>query len=841
MTSSLSDVRLALRAWRRSPTFTLIVVASIALGIGANTAIFTLVDQVLLRTLPVREPEALVQVTKTGTTYGSNWGDGSEMSYPLYTDFRDNNQVFDGLFGRFGFAFHIGFSGRTERVLGELVTGTYFPVLGVGAAAGRTLTPDDDRLPGGHPVAVLSHGFWTSRFAADPSIVGRSMIINNHPYTVVGVARAGFEGIELGRPTQVFVPIMMKAQLTPGWNALDDRRWQWVRVFGRLKRGVSIDQAKAALQPFYRSRLELEVKEQAFSGASERVRQRFLENKIQLLPGAQGRSGFRRALTTPLWVLMGIAGGVLLIACANVANLLLARAAARQREMAIRLALGGTRRRLVQQLLVESILLALAGGLAGLAVAAIGAPLVLGFFANPDVPDPVSTVPDARILAFTFAVSALTGILFGLAPALQSTRPRLAPTLKDQAGSVLGGGHARFRKALVATQVAVSLLLLISAGLFIRTLNNLLAVDIGFTADSLISFTVDPSLNGYTPARNKQLARTLLERLNRTPRVISAGTVTQRLLDGSQWSSSMSVEGYQPAADESVIALNNAISPGYFRTMGIPILMGRDFTDRDERATPPEEGTPDFRVAIANETFVKRYVRGRLPVGAHVGFGGNPNSPTPIEIVGVARDAKYTDVRADTPPQLFFPYLESSNPRAFTVYLRSSRPPDTMFGLVRKTVQELDANLPVSGTRTLETQVRQSLRNERLIATMSAIFGTLATLLAIVGLYGVMSYTVARRTREIGIRMALGARALDIGRMVIREVITIAAIGVAIGLPAAWWLSRYVESVLYGVPPKDAMTLAGAVALLVLVSILAGLIPSTRAARVEPTTALRYE
>ncbi|HEX2444686.1 MAG TPA: ABC transporter permease [Vicinamibacterales bacterium] len=840
MNRILADLRLALRAWRKSPGFTAIAIASIAVGIGANTAIFTLVDQVLLRALPVKNPSALVQVTYRGSAFGSNWGDGSELSYPMFTDFRDNNQVFDGMFCRFSYPMHTGYGGRTERAAGEIVSGTYFQVLGVTPAAGRLLTPDDDKAPGGHPVVVLSHGFWTSRFAGDRSIVGKSMVVNGHPFTVLGVAQAGFEGVELGEPTQIFVPTMMKAQVTPGWNGLDDRRWSWLRVFGRLKPGVSPEQAQAALAPFYRSRLEMEVKEPAFANVPERGRKRFLDNKLSIVPAAQGRSGFRESMTAPLWVLMGTAVGVLLIACANVANLLLARGASRQREMAVRLALGATRGGLVRQLLIESLALAAAGGIVGVFLSVVGAPIVLSFFVNPETPQPISTAPDVRILAFTFAVSALTGILFGLAPALRSTKPTLAPTLKEYAGSVLGGGQARIRKALVATQVGLSLLLLIAAGLFIRTLDNLLAVDIGFQTRSLISFSLDPSLNGYSPARTKQFTRTLLERLNNTPGIAASGLASMRLLEGNQWSSGMSIAGYTPGPDERTSTLCNMISPGYFKAMGIPLLRGRDFTDKDERLEVPKDDN-GFRVAIANEHFAKKYFAGRNPIGGRIGFGSNPNTPTPIEIVGVVRDSKYTGVRDDVRPGLFFPFLESDDPGGGTVYARTTQPPDAVFATVREIVRQIDPNLPIHGTRTLERQVEQSLSNERLVATMTTLFGVLATLLAVVGLYGVMAYTVARRTREIGIRMALGARASAIGWLVIREVLVIATVGIALALPVAWWLSRYVESELYGVKPTDAITVAGSVVLLVGVAALAGLVPSARAARVNPTTALRYE
>jgi predicted permease len=845
MPALLSDVRLALRGWRRAPVFTIIAIGSMALGIGANTAIFTLVDQVLLRTLPIERPREMVQLTPRGAGYGSNWGDGSELSYPMLKEIRDRNQVFTSLFGRFSYDFHIGYAGRTERVAGELVSGSYFQTLGVPAAAGRVFTPEDDRLPDGHPVAVLSHAYWNSRFAADPAVIGKTMIINAHPYTIIGVAREGFEGVELGNATQVFVPLMMKAMVTPGWNGLDDPRYRWVRVFARLKPGVTAEQARAALLPIYRAQLELEVKERAFANASQSMRDRFVRGEVMVEPAARGRSSLRRALTRPLWVLMAIAAGVLLIACANVANLLLARGAGRQREMAVRLALGASRGRLVKQLIVESVLLASAGGLLGLAVSWVGATMLLGFFGDPEGPQPVSTSPDLRILAFTFAVSTLTGILFGLAPALQSTRPQVAPTLKDQAGSVLGGGQARLRKALVASQVAVSLLLLIGAGLFIRTLHNLTEVDLGLKTTNLISFGVDPSLNGYTPARSSQFAKELLERLRATPGVTGAGFATVRILEDNQWTAGMTIEGYTPKPDERTGVWANAISPGYFTALGIPLLMGRDFDQRDEGARPePPRGARDpgeYRVAIVNERFAKHYFGTSNPIGRRIGFGTDPGVATPMEIVGVVRDSKYTGVRDETQRQAFFPYLQQREPGGFTAYVRTNQGAESAFGQIREVLRQLDPNLPISNTRTLDTQVGLSLRNDRLMALLSTVFGGLATLLAVVGLYGVMAYTVSRRTREIGIRMALGARIGNIGWLVIREVLTIVLLGMSLGLPAAWWLSRFVSAQLYGVQATDPLTVIAAVALLTTVALLAGLIPSARAARVSPTTALRYE
>jgi predicted permease len=840
MTHLLADVRLVGRAWLKAPGFAAIAILSIALGIGANAAVFTLVDQVLLRTLPVRDPAALVQVRFTGQRYGNNWGDGSELSFPVFKEFRDANQVFDGMFARFGTAFNIGTQGRTERVAGELVSGGYFSVLGVGAALGRTIGDDDDRVPRGHPVAMLSHGYWKSRFNGDPSVLNSTLAINGHPYTVIGVARPGFDGIELGRQTQVFVPLMMKPLITPTWDALDERLWRWIRVSARLKPGVSREQAKAALDPFFQTVLERDLADRGFSTASRQTRDRYRANVLVIDDASQGRSGLRRNLTTPLWVLMATAAGVLLIACANIANLLLARGAARQREMAVRLALGATRSRLVGQLLVESLLLALAGGAIGVGIAALSAPLLLGFFVSPDVPQPISTSPDWRVLAFTAAITMATGVLFGLVPALQSSRPNVAPTLKDSATSVLGGS-ARLRKTLVAAQIALSLLLLIGAALFIRTLTNLLAVDIGFDARRLVSFSIDPTLSGYDPPRLRTFVKTVLGRLNGAPGIESAGVLGIRLLEGNQWNTSMTVEGYQAKAEENSLQWANTVSPGYFKTMGIPILAGRDFNERDERAVAAPPGATDFRVAIVNERFARHYFADSNPIGRRIGFGGDPNTPTPIEIVGVVRDSKYTDVRDAVQRQVFFPYLEASRPNAFSVYLRTDRPAESVFNTVRQVVAELDPNVPVHGTRTMEKQVALSLSRERLVTTMTVAFGSLATLLAVIGLYGVMSYTVARRTREIGVRVALGATSSRIGWLVIRETLTIAAIGVALALPAAWWLGRYLTAQLYGVEPRDPLAFAAATALLVVVAMIAGLIPSGRAARLDPTVALRQD
>ena len=844
MTTISNDIAYALRGFRRTPLFTAVAIVSLAFGIGANTAIFSLLDQILLRRLPVKNPDQLVLFTTHGSHYGNNSG-GNAISYPMYQDFRDNNHVFSGMFCRFPLEASLGYGNRTERVDAELVSGTYFPVLGVGAAIGRTFTPNDDRLPGGHPLAVLSYSFWQTRFASDPSILGKSLVINGHNMTVIGVAQPGFDGVELGHASKVFVPIMMKAQMTPLWDAMKDRRWRWVNAFGRLAPGVTRQQAKAALQPFMHSLLEMEVKEPAFRNASSYDKQQFLKSWIDLLPGSQGRSYLRQALTTPLWVLMAITGAVLLLACANIANLLLARATAREREVAIRLAIGASRGRIIRQLLVESLLLSSFGAALGIALAFAADRLLLAAFLGSQSSDlTVSALPDLRILAFTFAVLLATALLFGLAPALQASRPAVAGTLKEQAGSVLSSNvHAR--KLLVAMQVTLSLLLLIGAGLFLRTLANLRNLGPGFPAERLIGFNLDPSLNGYSPERAKIFYQRLTDDLGSIPGVKSVSLAEVRILEDNEWDSSMTAEGYNAKPDQHPEPFMNSISPNYFATLGVPILAGRDFTIKDTAEIRHSFGSrpDDFVPAtiIINESFAKKYFAGRNPLGLHLGFGSDPGTKTDMEIIGVVKDIKYTSLRDEIPVQAYLPYLASPFVSDMTVYLRTTLDPKQLMSIVRRKVRALDANIPIYGLRSTEQQIDRSLRNERLIASLSSVFGLLATLLAIIGLYGVMAYTVARRTREIGIRMALGAIQGNVIWMVMREVFLVIAIGVAIAIPSAIALTTVVRSQLYGLAPHDPATFALSTIVLVLIAALAGFIPALRASRIDPTRALRYE
>jgi len=840
----LGDLRYAARVLAKNPVFTGVAVLTLALGIGANTAIFTLLDQVLLRLLPVKDPQQLVLLTMRGHHYGNNWG-GNAISHPMFRDFQEHNQVFSGMFCRFPTQVSLMEGGQAEPVPAELVSGTYFSVLGVGAALGRTFTPEDDRVPSGHPLVMLSYNYWKNRFGGDPAILGKTLSVNKHNLTVIGVAQAGFDGVELGHSPKLFIPIMMQPQMViVPMEMLKDRRSRWVNAFGRLKRGVTRAQAQASLQPFMHSMLENEVRESAFAHASAYDREQFLKCWIDVLPGSQGRSYVRQELSTPLWVLMATTGLVLLIACANLANLLLARAANRQKEIAVRLAVGASRGRIVSQLLTETLCLSGLGGLAGLAFAFWADRALMAIYLPADSGGlSISTSPDVRILLFTLVVTIVTGLFFGLVPALKTTKPDIGKTLKDQAGAVVGG-HGRLRKSLVVAQVALSLLLLIGAGLFLRTLKNLSNLGPGFPVERLIGFNLDPSLAGYTPERMKTFYQQLTDSLGSIPGVQSVGLASMRILEDDEWDSSMTVEGYNPAKpDDRAEPYMNQISANYFATLGVPIVAGRDFTPDDSREVKngpqPDDWTPT--TVMINQEFARRYFPGQNPIGRHLGFGIDPGTHTDMEIIGVVRDIKYTNLRDEIPPQAFIPYYGSHFLGGMTVYLRTTFDPNQLMPIVRGKLRDLDPSVPLHAMRTTEAQISNSLTMERMIASLSTVFGFLATLLATIGLYGVMAYTVAQRSREIGIRMALGADRRRVLWMVMRDVLVLISLGVAAGVPAALALGRVVQSQLYGLKAHDPLTLALATAGLAMVACAAGYLPAHRASRLDPMVALRYE
>ncbi len=826
----LDELRYALRNLRKSPVFTAVAVASLALGIGANTAIFSLLDQVLLRALPVKNPGELVKVYVGDGPFSGSARCDACISYPQYRDFRDRNQVFSGVLGRWPQALSFTDGDRTERVKGELASGNYFDVLGVRAAIGRTFTEQDDVQVNGHPLVILSYAFWQKRFGGDPSVLNRSVHVNAQPMTVIGVAQRGFNGVEVGAAADIFVPMAMKPLMTPVWNDLENRQSLWVYTIARLKPGVSRDQAVASLRVLGRQILESEVT--LYTSQNESFRKRYVQKPIVVEDVSRGQSELREQFSRPLIVLMAMVGLVMLIACANVANLLLARAAARQKEIAVRLALGAGRARVIRQLLVESTTLALAGGAAGLAIAYWSGRVLLRFLPASGGNEALSTTPDFRVLLFTLGLSVLTGILFGLAPALQSTRPAIAPALKDQASNVSAStGQARLRMTLVAGQVALSLVLLVGAGLFARSLYNLKDVDPGFRADSLVSLTIDASLNGYSQPRMQELFHRLEDSLAALPGVRAVGSVAIAPLSGDASKNTVRVEGYEAKPKEDMNPYSNWIGPGYFSTMGIPLIAGREFTRRDELASP--------KVAVINESMARYFFGQKSPIGLHLGIGRRDKLG--IEIVGVVRDGKYRTLREQPERTVYFPWAQDDGLQDMTFFVRGSRDSEAMGGALRGAVAALDPNLPVYGLKTMKSEIDESIYIDRMIAALSSFFGGLATLLAAIGLYGVMAYSVARRTREIGLRMALGAERAHVLWLVMREVTVLAGIGIAVALPVAYGLGRAVNSQLYGVRPADFGVLAGGTLLLAMVAGVAGYVPALRASRVDPLVALRYE
>jgi predicted permease len=829
--SLLQDIHFAFRSFRKAPLFVFVAVLSLAFGIGANTAIFTLTDQILLRALPVENPNQLVLFSAQGRHYGNNQG-WNRISYPMYQDFRDRNTVFSGMFCFRETGYSLGYAGRTERVSGEVVSGNYFPVLGVTAALGRLFTASDDLHQKAHPVAVLSYGYWRTRFAGDPGVIGRKLTINGYPFTVIGVTPSWFAGTDPGYAPQVRVPIMMAPVINQYWN-LNDRRSRWVTAFARMKPGVTVVGAKAAMQPLFHQILKMEVQQQAFSKASPDMKKAFLEMSMDVIPAANGRSNLRRQFSKPLVVLMATVLLVLLIACANVANLLIARATFRRKEIAVRLALGSSRFRIIRHLLVESMLLSLAGGAIGLGLAVWADKLLILFLPSSSTPLAITTSPDWRVLAFTCGVSVLTAIVFGLVPALQATRSDVAGTLKDNAGAVVGGASAGVRKALVTVQIGLSLLLLIGASLFIRSLQNLKYLDPGFRTTNLLSFKVDPTLNGYTPARAKAFYKSLRENLDGMPGIENAALAVVPVMEGDEWDNWVTIDSYSPKAGELPDPHMNFVSPGYFKTMGINLMAGRDFRTTDVLASD--------KVCIVNATFAKKYFGSVNAVGHKIGMGIDPGTKTDITIVGVSRDTKYESLRDEIPIEMIRPYEQLDFATGITAYVRTSYKPEEMFASIQRRLHALDPNLPVFEMITLEHQTENSLVTERLVASLSSAFGFLSTGLAAIGLYGMLAYTVARRTREIGIRMAIGAARSDVLWLVMREVLLLLAIGVGLALPASWALSKYVQSQLYGIQPGDPLSIGMAVAAIALVAALSGYLPARRATRVDPMSALRYE
>jgi predicted permease len=811
-----TDVRYGLRILRKSPGFTTVALLSLTLGIGINTAVFSLTNAVLLRTLPVMNPEQLVVFNHR-----------NDISYPMYQDFRNGNTVLSGLLCRFTIPASITAEGQTDRISAELVSGNYFQVLGVSALIGRTLTPDDARAPGAQPVVVLSNGFWTRRFGSDPGVVGKTIRLDGHPMTIVGITPAGFQGTEVGVSPDVRVPVTMCRAMIPVDVDMSNRGWQWLDLVGRLKDGVSRPQAESALNAFYVHAREREVGG-VFKDIPPSAKAQVLSERLRLERGSRGVSELRDMFSFQLWVLMAAVSVVLLIACMNVASLLLARAMARQREIAVRLALGASRVRVVRQLITESVMLVLIATGASIVITRWGSHVLTSFLPERRLPVALNVDPDFRVLSFAVIVSLAAGILFGLAPALQLTRSAVAPALKAQTSLSGLRGAFTFRKILTVAQVALSLLLLEGAGLFVRTLGNLKAVDIGYDRENILLLELAPLLNGYSDDQSSRFFEQVIERVNQLPGVRSASLGSMALLGPGLTRQGIHVEGDKTPPGEERAGWINSVSPKYFETLRIPLLLGRTFAARDTKAAP--------KVAIVNQVFVRRYFGGENALGRHIGIGDTKG----IAIIGIVHNGKYQDVREKTPELVYLPF-EQHLEGWMNLCVRTVGDPTKVTAAIRREVQSIDTNVPVYNVRTLEAQLDESLSQERLVATLSSWFGAFALLLAAIGLYGVLAYSVTRRTNEIGLRMALGAERGGVIWMVLREALLLVGMGVAIGVPLALALARSVSSLLYGLKPTDSLTISVAVVLLFLVAAVAIYLPARRASRVDPMVALRYE
>jgi predicted permease len=824
----------AFRTILKTPFVTAVAVLSLALGIGANAAIFSVFNQVLLRPLPVREPSQLVNLAAPGPKSGSlscgNAG-GCDLvfSYPMFRDLQREQKVFTEMAAHRTFGANLAFGGQTATGEGVLVSGSYFPLLGVQPALGRLLSPEDDRSVGQSPVVVLSHAYWVTRFDANPDVIDKTMIVNGHSLTIVGVAPRGFEGTTLGIQPRVFVPITLRGLMEPGFNQFHNRRSYWVYVFARLRPGTSLDEARTGINAPYRNIIN-SIEAPLQRGLSDQTMARFRDKQVEVEPGWGGQTLVRDDARTPLAILLGVTALVLIIACANIANLLLARAAARGTEMAVRLSLGAARGHLIRQLLLEACLLAAIGGAAGLLVAKWTLDLMASLLPTDQAPL-IPIALDPAILGFAAILALTTGLLFGLFPALHSTRPDLLPTLKGQAGQPGGSrSAARFRASLATAQIALSMALLVSAGLFAKSLYNIARTDLGLQTENIIAFTVAPVLNGYTPERSRVLFQQLEEQLAAQPGVSAVTAALVPLLAGSNWGTNVEVEGFKTGPDIDSNSRYNEVGPAYFKTVGNPLLAGREFTPADSQGAP--------KVAIVNETFAKKFNLGRDAVGKRMSASG---ATLDTEIIGLVKDAKYSEVKGRIPPLFFVPYRQNDRTGFLTFYVKTAMDAEGLMPNVRRVVAQLDANLPLENLRTLEHQVRENVFLDRFISMLSTSFAVLATLLAAIGLYGVLAYTVSQRTREIGLRMALGAAPGRVRRMILRQVGLMVLAGSVIGLTAAVWIGSVAQELLYQMDGHDPWVMAVSAVVLAFVALSAGLIPAERAARVDPMTALRYE
>lgn len=828
----MARVRFAFRSLVKAPLLSLVVVLSVGLGIGANTAIFSLLHQILLDSLPVQRPQDLVVLTspeefKGGSSRTGNSGGMDHIfSYPLFRELEKRGQGVTGVAAFYQFGANLSIQKQTVPNMVMVVSGGYFPILGVRPLLGRTIEPADD-TGSGNPVAVLSYGYWSDHLGGEISVLNQPLKVNGQTFTVVGVAPKGFTSTTLGEEPAAFVPLIFKPLLTPHWNGTE--RWNdyYLYLFSRLKPGVTRKQATAALNSTYAGLLEEQSKNPGFF--YQKKIQRFLASRLTLKEGSQGQSSMRDDTKMPLIILMCATGMVLLIAMANAANLLLARSAQRRREMAIRSAMGAGQGDLMGQMLAEALLLALAGGVAGLAFSGLTVKLLLAELSNDGPIHFLTASLEWPVLLFGLGLAVVTGLLFGLYPAWEGARSSLATTLKDEAGQSSGTkSTARVRKVLVCAQVMISTVLLIPTGLFLKSLVNLLHVDLGMRTESLIGFSVSPALNGYKGDQTRALFERIESEMAAIPGARSVAAALVPLISGSNWGTDIRVEGAK-ASDADPNARYNEVGPGFFGKLGIPLIAGREFTDRDNMTAP--------KVALVNQTFVKRFLEGRNPVGARFFFDG----PPPAEIVGVVKDSHYAGVKQKPPAMFYTPWRQDKELNGLEFYVRSGLPDSQMIQQMRRVLASIDRDLPPENLRAMEQQINQNIQSDRIVMQLSAAFAILATALAMLGLYGVMAHSVTRRTREIGIRMALGAAPHKIRGMVMRELAWILGSGLVTGVPAALVLARYTKSQLFGVEAFDAVVVVGAVFALAVTAAAAGYVPARRASRVSPMDALRYE
>jgi putative ABC transport system permease protein len=834
----MRDVRFAFRSLARRPGLILLVVLSLGLGIGGNTAMFSLLDQVLLRSLPVASPDELVAILapedlKGGRQSADNSGDiDAIFSYPMLRALEKDPRGLTGIAAFRNVGGNLSLDGKTQSGSVAMVSGSYFGVLGVRPHIGRLIEPEDDQ-GAGRAVTVLSYGYWQSKLGGDPSILNRVLRINGDAFTVAGIAPKGFMGTTLGSNPDVYVPVIEKAAITPGWDGRDKWDDYWLYLFGRIRPGFSREQARAALTSVYSGLIAEQAK--TITGRDAGYVKRFREQQLRFEDGRQGRSSVRGELKTPLLLLIAVTALVLLIAAANAANLLLARGAERQKELAIRVSIGATQRAIVRQLLVEALVLAAAGALVGLLIGSWTLHLLVAAATQDDTASAyLSTQLDSHMLLFTLIVSTVIGLLFGLYPAWSAARESMAGTLKNEAGYATGSqARVRVRRTIVGAQVGISLALLIPMGLFLKSMVNVLHVNLGLRTENVLTFGISPSLNKYSPEQCRILFERAEQQLATIPGVRSVTAATVPLIAGSNWGNNLTVEGYPARPDETTHSRFNQIAPGFFGKMGVPLIAGREFRDSDTLATA--------QVAVVNQQFANHFFGNTNPIGRKFGMGAGPKTKLDMEIVGVVADSKYSDIKKQTPRVYFTPYRQSKELGSIALYVRTSLAPELVAPEVRKVMASLDRDLPLEDFRTFDEQVSRMMQSDRLVLQLSAAFAALATLLAMMGLYGVMAYTVTRRTREIGIRMALGAQTGRIRGMVMREVLRVLAFGILLGVPVAFLLGRFAESELYGVKAYDALVGAGAVLAVLIAGLAAGYLPARKASLLNPTQALRYE